>query len=258
MFLNKTSIAQPQRIVSLVPSITELLFDLGLANQIVGITKFCIKPTLLVKKVGKIGGTKNLDLPKIKLLNPDLIIANKEENNKEQIDILATTFPVFLTEVDNYEAAIKMIADIGNITSKNKEALELMTSIKASFTFLKLNNRSFKTVYLIWREPYMTIGGDTFIDDMMNKIGLKNIFRKNARYPEVTLQQIKEEAPELILLSSEPYPFKQKHIDEMRQYLPNTKILLVDGEMFSWYGSRMKYVPSYFNDLLLKVQQLTP
>lgn len=255
MFLNKTASESPQKIISLVPSISELLYELNLAKETVGITKFCIHPSIWYHTKEKIGGTKNLQIEKIKCLQPDLIIANKEENTKEQVEILARLFPVYLTDVNNYEEAIKMIEDVGKITSRVADAVQLTKVIQSGFNLIKKPFKQIKTVYFIWKDPYISVGGDTFINDMMSRLGLQNIFGHYKRYPEVTLQNVISAKPQLILLSSEPYPFKQKHITEIQAYLPNTKILLVDGEMFSWYGSRMKYMPEYFNNLLTEFSE---
>jgi len=255
MFLTKTASDNPQRIISLVPSISELLYDLNLAKETVGITKFCIHPLQWYQTKEKIGGTKNLQIEKIKHLQPDLIIANKEENTQNQIEILAGLFPVYLTDVNNYEEAIKMIEDVGKITLKVTEAIQLTKAIRKSFNLIQKPFQQIKTAYFIWKDPYMAVGGDTFINDMMSRLGLQNIFSHYKRYPQVTLQDIISANPQLILLSSEPYPFKQKHITEIQAYLPDTKILLADGEMFSFYGSRMKYMPAYFNNLLTEVSE---
>ena len=255
MFLNKTPSENPQKIISLVPSISELLYELNLAKETVGITKFCIHPSIWYHTKEKIGGTKNLQIEKIKCLQPDLIIANKEENTKEQVEILSGLFPVYLTDVNNYEEAIKMIEDVGKITSRVADAVQLTKVIQSGFNLIKKPFKQIKTVYFIWKDPYMSVGGDTFINDMMSRLGLQNIFGHYKRYPEVTLQNVISAKPQLILLSSEPYPFRQKHITEIQAYLPNTKILLVDGEMFSWYGSRMKYMPEYFNNLLTEISE---
>lgn len=258
MFLHKTASENPQKIVSLVPSITELLYDLNLAKETVGITKFCIHPLQWYQTKEKIGGTKNLQIEKIKHLQPDLIIANKEENTQNQIEILASLFPVYVTDVNNYDEGIKMITDIGKITSRVTEAVQLTKAIQLGFHLLQKPFQQIKTAYFIWKDPFMTVGGDTFINDIMSRLGLQNIFNHYKRYPQVTLQDVILADPQLILLSSEPYPFKQKHITEIQAYLPDTKILLADGEMFSWYGSRMKFMPLYFKKLLIEINEIHP
>lgn len=228
----------PQRIISLVPSQTELLYDLGLDEKVIGITKFCVHPEEWFRTKTRIGGTKDLSLEKIVALQPDLIIANKEENVKEQVESLAEHFPVWVTDVNTVVEAYDMIKGIGEITGTSNMAKEI---IKRCQENLQLNNSDtlIPACYLIWRNPYMTVGGDTFISDMMCYAGFQNIYSSHKRYPEITIEQLKKDNCQYLLLSSEPYPFKQEHVDELQQQLPNTKILLVDGEGFSWYGSRM-------------------
>jgi ABC-type Fe3+-hydroxamate transport system substrate-binding protein len=239
------------RIVSTVPSQTELLFDLGLDDEIVGITWFCIHPAEKVKSKTKIGGTKNLKLDVIRDLKPDLIIANKEENQREQIEALASEFPVYISDIFTLEDAYEMMQKVGELTGKNSESEELIERIKEAFLQISKAPKPFRTLYLIWKDPYMSIGKNTFIHHMLTDIcGLQNVCSEELRYPELSIEQIKDLNPELILLSSEPYPFKEKHISELQEMLPQAKILLVDGEMFSWYGSRLKLVPGYLDTFL--------
>ncbi len=240
----------PKRIISLVPSITELLSYLGLGIETIAITKFCVHPEEWHKTKNRIGGTKNINIDKIKSLIPDLIICSKEENVKEQIEILANDYPVFMTDVCTYKDALEMIENIGCIVHKRTLAEELVCKIEANFKEIKLPLASLKTAaYIIWKEPYMTIGGDTYINEMMRKAGFKNVFEDKLRYPVITVADLQALDPNLILLSSEPYPFRDKHIKELHEYLPKTIIRLVDGEIFSWYGSRMLYAPHYFFSL---------
>ncbi len=244
----------PKRIVSLVPSQTELLFDLGLETETVGITKFCIHPLSWFKTKDSVGGTKTVNIDKVHRLQPDLIIANKEENVKEQIEALAADYPVWLSDVNNLADALQMIADIGTLTGKSAAANTLTGKINKAFDEMPKIETPVKTAYLIWREPYMTVGGDTFINDMLRHCGFENIFSNKTRYPEVNIAQLPIANCQLLLLSSEPYPFKQKHIDELSKQLPGTKIILADGEFFSWYGSRMLLSPAYFRQLIAQIQ----
>jgi ABC-type Fe3+-hydroxamate transport system substrate-binding protein len=237
----------PRRIVSLVPSQTELLFDLGLHEEVVGITKFCVHPQQWFHSKTRIGGTKQVDIQKIHSLQPELIIANKEENVKEQIDELAKHFPVWISDVNTFDNAFEMITQIGAITGKERTALLLLGKIRAKFTELKSTAEPLRSCYLIWQDPYMTVGGDTFIHAMMEAAGFENIFKYHKRYPEVKIEGLRD--CQLLLLSSEPFPFKEKHLSELQPLLPDTRIVLVDGEMFSWYGSRMLEAPSYFMKL---------
>jgi ABC-type Fe3+-hydroxamate transport system substrate-binding protein len=247
------------RIVSLVPSQTELLFDLGLNEEVVGITKFCIHPEEWFRSKMRVGGTKNINLNIIRQLSPDLIIANKEENVKEQIEELAQKCDVWITDVNSLNDAVDMINNIGKLTGRIEAASVLVLKIEEGFGNLKINSskrRKIPTAYFIWKDPYMVAAGDTFINDMMQYCGLENIFFQNKRYPQISLEEIKEKKCELILLSSEPYPFKQKHKEEIQSHLPKIKIELVDGEMFSWYGSRLLKSIDYFQSFLHKMNSI--
>lgn len=235
----------PQRIVSLVPSQTELLHYLGLQNEVVGITKFCIHPTEWFRNKTRVGGTKNINIEIIRQLQPDLIIANKEENVKEQVEMLANEFPVWVSDVNNLDNALHMIEDVGALTGRPHQAIDLSGKIKSKFNSLPRPATNIRAAYFIWREPYMTVGHDTFIHDIMMRCGLTNIYADKTRYPATDIDELKALQPKVILLSSEPYPFKQKHIDELHHHLPGTQIMLVDGEMFSWYGSRLLQTPDY-------------
>ena len=246
----------PNRIISLVPSQTELLFDLGLDDRVVGITKFCIHPHEKFKSTPKIGGTKKLDFEKIRSLKPDLIIGNKEENEKNQIEELMNEFPVWMSNIVNLDDAFEMMTKIGEITGKESEAENLVKKLRSDFDAFKLevNGRikreANRVAYFIWKSPYMVAGRGTFIDSMLNLCGLENIFGHNDRYPEVSPQTIAEANPDFIFLSSEPYPFTDKHLDEFKNIVPNTKAQLVDGELFSWYGSRLLHSVNYFKKIL--------
>ncbi len=242
----------PSRIISIVPSQTELLFDLGLEGQIVGITKFCIHPAGGVKQVTKIGGTKQLNLQAIHKLKPDLIIANKEENEQSQVLELMKHYPVWISDIHDLHSALSMINKVGEITGRQTEASAISNEIFKRFGYIKPTGKQTRVAYLIWRKPYMAAGQGTFINSMLNLCGFKNVLAAS-RYPELSVTELIAANPEVILLSSEPYPFAQKHIDEFRKMLPNTQILLVDGELFSWYGSRLLHSPAYFNKLIDKL-----
>lgn len=243
----------PQRIISLVPSQTELLYHLNLDAVTVGISKFCVHPPHWFKTKTKVGGTKTVNLGLVNQLQPDLIIANKEENIKEQVEALAKDFPVWLTDVNDLEDALQMISDIGALTNTNDKALPLLYNIKNAFGDLRKPREEIRTAYLIWQNPYMTVGRDTFIHDMLTRCGFRNIFADETRYPQIDIAQLRSASCELLLLSSEPFPFKQKHVDELQLELPKTRIMLVDGEYFSWYGSRLLQAPAYFKSVLNKL-----
>jgi len=247
----------PKRIISLVPSQSELLWYLGLQKELVGITKFCIHPEEMFRSVTRVGGTKELKFDVIEKLQPDLIIANKEENEQEQIEALCKRFPVWISDIYNLEDAFKMISGVGEITDRKMQASELVSQIRIKHTAFITHNTKHGTrnnptaAYLIWKNPYMAAGKNTFIDFMLRECGFENIFsNEKSRYPEVSTQMLIDKNPEIILLSSEPYPFKEKHIEELKVHLPHTKIILADGEMFSWYGSRLLKAFDYFEKLL--------
>ena len=237
----------PSRIVSLVPSQTELLYALGLDERVVGITKFCVHPEKWFRSKRRIGGTKNLNLDVIQELNPDLIIANKEENNKQDIDRLEKDFPVWVSDVNDLRSALEMIRSVGDITITDPSAL--IREIENGFEHLKPLNPAKRVLYLIWNAPYMAAGTDTFIHDMLQRCGFENAVPLT-RYPELSMEQMVDLNPEVVLLSSEPFPFKEEHVRELQRYLPFALVRLVDGEMFSWYGSRLKLASSYFTDLV--------
>jgi ABC-type Fe3+-hydroxamate transport system substrate-binding protein len=240
-------------IVSLVPSQTELLFDLGLAHLVTGVTKFCIHPEQALKKCTVVGGTKNLHFEKIRSLSPSLILANKEENNREDIEQLAAEFPVWVSDVNNLSGAIEMITAVGNMTGTHEQAASLSKSIAENFSKLPVF-APVSALYLIWNNPVMAAGNDTFISDMMGRCGLVNCL-STPRYPEVHSGDV---APEVILLSSEPFPFSEQHVPAIREQFPNSKIVLVDGTYFSWYGSRLEAAPDYFVSVRNRLEQETP
>lgn len=240
--------AYPKRIISIVPSQTELLADIGLSDEVVGITKFCVHPGEWFLSKTRVGGTKQLNIETIHALQPDLILANKEENVKEQIEELEKHFPIWISDVNNLADAYEMIDEIGLITNKETKAKTIINSIKENFAQLQERSNP-QTVYLIWQKPYMTVGGDTFIHAMLAAAGFKNMYANSTRYPEVTIEELKNKNPDLLILSSEPFPFKQKHIDALHIHVPSTKIILADGEIFSWYGSRLLKAPAYFKKL---------
>lgn len=241
----------PKRIICLVPSITELLYDLGLFENIVGRTKFCIHPKEPLKTVAKIGGTKNVNFDRVVALQPDLIIANKEENQKEQVELLSQHFPVWISDISTFADAMEMINHLGIILEKQTEATAIVNQSITLLQKIKPQKKQ-RAAYLIWQKPYMTIGRDTFIHDMLNHCGFENVFGDETRYPTFTLAELKERQPDQILLSSEPFPFKQKHINELQLVFPNSTVQLADGEAFSWYGTRFLKTFPYLKEITEK------
>jgi ABC-type Fe3+-hydroxamate transport system substrate-binding protein len=292
----------PKRIVSLVPSQTELLYHLGLTDEVVGQTLFCLHPENMHKSKPRVGGTKNFKIEKIMDLQPDLVIGNKEENDQGRIETLMQQVPVWMSDIQTLDDALEMIEKVGALVGKAEAANLLASSIRTSFeeldqtvrqSFSKpipndgvsqdtlmnsaaqqtengkenspsrakprdnkpiTENRKLKTAYFIWRKPWMVAGHETFIADILNRLGFDNVFApESSRYPEVTGEHIRAAKLDLILLSSEPYPFKDEHIQELKQLAPQATILLVDGELFSWYGSRLIHSAAYFQGLLQAV-----
>jgi ABC-type Fe3+-hydroxamate transport system substrate-binding protein len=239
----------PQRIVSLVPSQTELLFDLGLGGKVVGVTKFCIHPAHARTTATVVGGTKNFDFAKIAALKPDLILGNKEENYQEGIEQLAAEYPVWLSDIATLDEALAMIRQVGLVAGAPERARQLADAIGASFAQLPSVALPRSAAYFIWRKPYMVAATGTFIDDLLGRAGFTNVFAGQARYPEITVEQLAQAAPDVILLSSEPYPFGHKHVAEFQAICPAADVHIVDGELFSWYGSRLQHSAAYFRTL---------
>lgn len=239
------------RIVSLVPSQTELLVDLGLKAQLVGLTKFCVHPQNLRKVKTVVGGTKQVHFDKIEALRPDIILCNKEENTKEMVERLEKIAPVWVSDIQTMEDCWEMILAFGELFDKDQHATEISQNLQTEWNSFKefiKEKPIIKVGYLIWKNPWMAAGSSTFINTLLDINHFENIFsHREERYPEVTTKELK--AAELILLSSEPYPFKRKHLTELQQQLGNKQVMLVDGEYFSWYGSRLKKAFSYFRTL---------
>jgi len=229
---------RPKRIVSLVPSITELLVDLGLRENLVGCTKFCVHPADLKEDTTIIGGTKNVKRLAVEALKPDLILASKEENIKEQVEALQETCPVWVSDVVDIESGAKMNLLLGELFGVSGKGHDVNKANAASLaTHTKVDRGT--ALYLIWKNPFMSVGGDTYIHDVMQAIGYTNVCGDQNRYPSLSPEEIESINPAHILLSSEPFPFKAQHVAELQALCPNAEVKLVDGEFFSWYGSRM-------------------
>lgn len=243
------------RIVSLVPSWTETVYHLGKGTSLIGRTRFCIHPDA-VKRVPKVGGTKEIDIDKIIALAPDIVIANKEENVKEQVEKLQVAgLDVWVSDVTDYHTALDEIVDLGKKISAEKEAISLSANISKGLQGMALVPTILSCCYLIWKNPYMTIGGDTYISSILDLMGYTNVYKHEKRYPEVDMEELQRMAPDVIFLSSEPYPFVEKHALELYDQL-GIPVVLVDGEVFSWYGSKMLDIPSYSELLRTKIDAL--
>jgi ABC-type Fe3+-hydroxamate transport system substrate-binding protein len=236
----------PCRIVSLVPSQTELLYDLGLIDEVVGITKFCIYPESWFTTKTRVGGTKQVNIEKVRELKPDLIIGNKEENTKEDIEALMEIAPVWMSDIYSIDDALEMINAVGEMTDKAAAAKSMVAEIEKAFQMLKNPLEGKSVLYFIWKDPYYAVGPETFIHSMITTLGWRNVVQQD-RYPE--WDENAKEQPDYVFLSSEPYPFKEEHVAEVQRKFPRSTVILVDGEMFSWYGSRMRLAPAYFMEL---------
>jgi ABC-type Fe3+-hydroxamate transport system substrate-binding protein len=243
---------RPQRIVSLVPSQTELLADLGLDDEVVGLTRFCVHPDGWKARKPIVGGTKNVDVERVRALRPDLVIANKEENVRAQIEALAEVYPVFVTDVADVAGAVRMVRDVGALVGRAAQAEAIAAETEAGFAALAADLAGaplLRALYLIWRDPWMTAGGDTIISDVLTHGGFDNVAAEQARYPALRDDEVGALRPDVVLLSSEPYPFGEKHVAEVQALVPGARVVLVDGEPFSWYGSRLRHTPPYLRAL---------
>ena len=240
---------KPVRIISIVPSQSEFLWDLGLHNELVGITKFCIHPNEMYRGVERVGGTKKIDIEKIRALKPDLIIGNKEENERSDIELLQKEFNVWMSDIYTFDDSFEMMTQLGIIVDKEFQAKKIVDVIRTSLTEVKAIFSKQTVAYFIWNKPYMLAAKNTFIDFVLSYVGLTNAFSHLERYPEVDEKALQQIAPELCFLSSEPFPFKEEHLMELQNALPNSKIVIVDGEVFSWYGSRLSHLNAYIKDL---------
>ncbi len=240
--------AEPQRIVSIVPSQTELLADLGLGSRVVGITRYCVRPRAWCHEKETVGGTKKLQIEKIKRLAPDLVIGNREENEKDQVVRIRSFCPVWVSDVRDIPGALEMISGVGAMTGSSPVADDICSAIRRGLE--GLGGAGKRVLYLVWRKPYMSVGGDTFIHDMLQRCGFDNVLAHESRYPVVDDGMWSRLDPDVVLLPSEPFPFGPSHAAEMQSRLPAARVALVDGESFSWYGSRLVHAIPYLQTLV--------
>jgi len=243
----------PKRIISLVPSQTELLVDLGLEESIVGLTKFCIHPEFLRKTKTIVGGTKQIHIDRIKALNPDIILCNKEENTKEIVEACEQICPVHVSDIFTIKDALELMQQYGQLFDVVSKSKTLINYIEKEYQAFKdfVNKKPIRNVaYFIWKTPWMVAGKDTFINHLLECNQFCNVFSEMPRYPEIDLKSLKEKSVDVVFLSSEPFPFKEEHITELKEEIgQDILVKLVDGEMFSWYGSRLQYAFDYFKSL---------
>jgi len=232
----------PRRIVSLIPSTTETLCALGLADALVGITVYCREPTALLREKTRIGGEKDPDLEKIRALTPDLVIANVEENHAEHVATLrAWGIPVWVTYPRTVADGIKMVRELGAVTGTAARAADIADELDELYAAARarlVGRAPVPVFYAIWREPYMTIGHDTYVHDMLRVCGGANVFADRPdRYPTVTLDEIAARRPAVILLPDEPFRFRPRHARDFEA--SQARVHLVDGKPFSWHGPRI-------------------
>lgn len=224
-----------KRIVSLVPSITHLLHALSLEQEVIGITKFCVHPEAWFHTKTRIGGTKDPKLDLIESLAPDLVVANKEENLEEHVNSLKKRIPVYVSDISEPFHVLQLLHDLGLLADRQIAAQALAKTLSDELLDTAPLPLTKSVLYFIWRKPWMVAGTDTYIHALLERCGVKNIAPGN-RYPTLTDEMIQVLNPELVLLSSEPYPFSDKHVTELHALLPTAQIELVNGEIFSWYG----------------------
>ncbi len=247
----------PRRVVSLVPSQTELLFDLGLEASVAGVTRYCLHPPRARKQAAEIGGSKRVSVKKIAALEPDLIIGNKEENDRETIETLASQYPVWMSDIYSFDDALAMIRNVADLMGASARGAAMADDISDGWSQLA-DGAGQSVAYLIWKKPYMACGAGTFIHAVLERLNFRNRLADRERYPETSLEELAERQPDWVMLSTEPFPFGDAHVAEFRAALPNSRVLLVDGEMFSWYGSRLLLAPAYFQRLLAEMASEVP
>lgn len=243
----------PRRIISLVPSQTELLVDLGLEDSIVGITKFCVHPEDLKSRKKAVGGTKQVHMDVIRKMAPDIILCNKEENTPEMVAELEMIAPVHVSDIKNIDDSLELIREYGEIFEVRENASEIVSRImdlRKDFCEFVKEKPQRKVAYFIWKNPWMVAGKDTFIDHLLELNHFQNIYRdEKSRYPEININKLPVRDIDEVLLSTEPFPFKEEDKIWFRNAVRKDGIHIVDGEYFSWYGSRLITAFNYFKQL---------
>jgi ABC-type Fe3+-hydroxamate transport system substrate-binding protein len=251
--------APPRRIVSLIPSTTELLCSLGLAGALVAVTVYCVEPRDVVRGKTRVGGEKDPDLAAIRALAPDLVVANVEENRREDVDALrAAGVPVWVTYPRTVAEGLAMIRDLGEVTGAREAARALLDTLEPLYEQVRARTAQrapVRVFYPIWRKPWMTIGADTYVHDLLATCGGANVFADRTRYPTVSLDEMAGRAPDLILLPDEPFRFRRAHLRDFDAYpavpaVRDGRIRLVDGKPFSWHGPRLAEALTKLPDLL--------
>jgi ABC-type Fe3+-hydroxamate transport system substrate-binding protein len=252
--------APPRRIVSLIPSITEILFALGLGDAVAGCTIYCTQPPEGVATKTRVGGEKNPKLDLIRDLGADLVVANIEENLREHVETLrAWGIPVYVTYPRTVADGIRLVRELGAVTGAAARGAEIAAALGSRLAEIRADRaqRGRARVFCpIWRNPYMTINGDTYVHDMLAVCGGENVFaRLPKRYPEISLADVALARPDVILLPDEPYHFRRAHIADFSPYpdmpaMRDGRIHLVDGKLLSWYGPRIEHALAILPGLL--------
>jgi ABC-type Fe3+-hydroxamate transport system substrate-binding protein len=239
----------PRRLVSLVPSWTQTLFALGVGGQVVGVTKFCVEPTGPLDGIPRIGGTKNPDLRAIRELAPDVVIANAEENRREDLELLrAQSVPVFVTYPRTVTGAVESILRLGKLVARGAEANAMAREIVHSVSEIEADigvwaKLRFRVFCPIWKNPWMSFNGDTYAHDVLRMLGFNNVYAAaGERYPMTTLEEAIELRPDIVLLPNEPYQFNDKDVEELKRLLPPAlarRVILISGRDLHWYGVHM-------------------
>ena len=229
--------AAPSRIVSLVPSLTELICWLGRGEALVGRTRFCTEPAEVVERVPEIGGTKNPDIAAMEALAPDLVIANREENRREDVEALrARGFRVIVTDPNTIEGALVMITELGEVLGASQRADALVADVQAAVA--EDDGARTRVFVPIWLNPLMGLGSETYGSSLIEAAGGENVLAHRARYPELTMDEVAALAPCVILLPDEPYRFSKRHLPQFEAIAPAH---VVDGRRLWWYGPRMPH-----------------
>lgn len=244
-----------ESLVSLVPSLTELLFFFKMDEKIKGVTDFCVHPVDKVALKTKVGGPLNFDIDKIESLRPDIVFASKGENSKGLVNKLMEKVPVFICDINSLEDAFKAIEKIGFICNQTDLAQNLTQNLSISFDKLK-EPTGISVIYLVWEKPFIVAGNNTIVHDILTKTGIKNAFGGIKGYQKITNKQLTEAQADIVLLPSEPFQFGQHHIEQYKQLLPHCKVLLVDGQYFCWYGNRLLLAVNYLKNLKLLMQSI--
>jgi len=226
---------EPKRIVSLVPSLTEFLLELGFEKRLVGRTLYCERPVDLVESIAVVGGTKKISVKKVLELKPDLVLAQKEENDRAQVEEIAQTVPCVVSEIDTVDSFVSYVSDFASLFYEPLVQDFYLEIMNLRDQCKKSDRKYSRCLYFIWKEPWMVAGKGTYIDSVMNLAGFENAL-SDSRYPVLNWEEIQELSPDLVLLSSEPYSFNESHLNWFQRNLESARIELVDGRFYSWYG----------------------